>query len=636
MTDFIYDEECYPNIWTLGMLNVDTKERFSFEISHRRNDAMALVNFLSTLRGSTDYPDFDEYKPTKNRMVGFNSLGYDYPLLHLLINNPHSTTCETLYEKSQAIFSSDDRFEHNVWESKHFLTQIDVFKIHHFDNKARRTGLKDLEFNMQMASIQDLPFKPGTLLSNDQMDELIRYQFHDIDATFLFYEESLHAIKTREELSSKYNVNMLNYNDTKIGKSHFVRELEKASPGICFDRSSGRKVMRQTQRGTMPYTEIIFPYISFERSEFKNFHAELLTKEIIDTKSKDKTTVNVNGFDYVFGLGGLHGSVNSQVIRATEERLIIDIDVESYYPSTGIANKLYPEHLSNLFCDVYTVLKNERKKYTKKEPENALFKLALNGTYGASNDIYSPLYDPLYTMRTTINGQLLLAMLAEKLIAISGLEMIQANTDGLTFSVDKKFETLVMSICAWWERFTCMKLERADYSLMAIRDVNNYIAQYTNGKLKNKGCYVHDLEWHKNHSHKIVAKAAEAVLIHGANVREFICGQSHSMYDFMGKAKVPRNSKLLSVVDDTDTEEQRISRYFVSKEGVSLVKLMPPLNKALDVDPNAPWRRIGVAPTTGWKCTIINQIPREAWFWSNIDYSFYIEEVNKIVNPLIS
>ena len=550
MTDFIYDTECYPNVWCIGFLNAETKHRYYFEISGRRNDAYALMEFCQYLNGNLPPPERNVYSPTPHRLVGYNNLSYDYPILHMILKNPFIASTEAIYEKSCAIFNDGDKpFAHTVWENEHIITQIDLLKIHHFDNVSKRTGLKDLEFNMGMESIEDLPFPPGKNLDESEINSLAKYMFHDIEATFRFYEITKKMIEAREQLSLKYNVNMLNFNDTKIGKEHFIREMEKASPGICYDYSSGRKAPRQTWRTAMSYRDIIFPYIRFDRPEFQELLTTLLTQEVTDTQSKEKHTVTINGFDYVFGLGGLHGSVSARIIYATDRRAILDFDVESYYPSVGIVNKLYPEHLSELFCEIYSSMKTERFKYTKAQPENAMYKLALNGSYGDTNNMNSPLYDPLYMLRTTINGQLMLAMLAESLVAVHSVEMIQANTDGLTLAVDRNMIPFVLELVKAWENLTGMVMERNDYKIMAIRDVNNYIAQYENGKMKHKGCYAYDLEWHKDFSHRIVAKCAEAVILHGANARDWLSQPDHNIYDFFGKAKVPRTSRLLAVCE---------------------------------------------------------------------------------------
>ena len=179
--------------------------------------------------------------------------------------------------------------------------------------------------------------------------------------------------------------------------------------------------------------------------------------------------------------------------------------------------------MSEKFCEIYEDVYNERKKYPKGTPENAVMKLSLNGTYGASNDKFSPFYDALFMSTITISGQLSLCMLAEKLLEIDGLKMIQVNTDGLTFSVPKKYEKRSDEICREWEKITQLELERADYSAMFIRDVNSYIALYTNGKVKRKGAYEHeDLEWHKNQSSLVIQKAVEQNILYGIDVEEFI------------------------------------------------------------------------------------------------------------------
>ena len=149
-------------------------------------------------------------------------------------------------------------------------------------------------------------------------------------------------------------------------------------------------------------------------------------------------TATVNGFEFVFGLGGIHGSVESKVIESDDERIIVDLDVTSYYPNLAITNSFFPAHLGKEFCTIYKTLFEQRKAYPKKSTESAMLKLALNGVYGDSNNKFSPFYDPLFTMSITLNGQLLLCLLAEQLMEIPGLEMIQVNTDGVTIRVPRQ------------------------------------------------------------------------------------------------------------------------------------------------------------------------------------------------------
>lgn len=105
------------------------------------------------------------------------------------------------------------------------------------------------------------------------------------------------------------------------------------------------------------------------------------------------------------------------------------------YPSIAKSLSLYPAHLGKIFLNQYVGFIDERlteKGKPKKERDNALiegYKLILNGAYGKSNEPTSFLYDPLYTFRTTIAGQLFICMWAERWVEVCpNLKFIQSNT----------------------------------------------------------------------------------------------------------------------------------------------------------------------------------------------------------------
>ena len=83
--------------------------------------------------------------------------------------------------------------------------------------------------------------------------------------------------------------------------------------------------------------------------------------------------------------------------------------------------------------EVYNNIFQERKKIPKANPINYVFKIILNSTYGLSNEPNSYLYDPLFTMSITLNGQLLILKLVEMLIlAMPEIVIYQENTDGIS------------------------------------------------------------------------------------------------------------------------------------------------------------------------------------------------------------
>lgn len=663
--DIIYDIETYPNIFTIGLEHAVTGQKWYFEISFRRNDLAALTQFM----------DICKYQGC--RWVGFNNIGFDYPVMHMIYKSRNAMiTAADIYKKAMSIINCDfnARFAHMVYESDWYVDQIDLFKVHHFDNQARSTSLKVLEFNMRMNSIEDLPFDVGLDLNNDQADILKDYMWHDIEATTMFYRESADQIRFREELSVKYGRNFMNHNDTKIGKDYFIMELEEHTPGCCYAYVDGKKHIQQTPRESIDLGEVILPYVRFDHPEFQRVMCWFQAKVITETKGAiQDVNCTIDGFQFDFGTGGIHGSVESQIVYSDDDYIIEDWDVASYYPNLAIKNNLAPEHLGETFCHIYEDVYNQRKGHAKGTAENAMLKLALNGVYGDSNSQYSPFYDPKFTMAITINGQLSLCMLAETLMMGSAeVKMIQINTDGLTIRYPRALKEWVHAVCAWWEQLTKLELEDVEYSRMFIRDVNNYIGEYTNGKLKRKGAYEYDLGWHQNHSCLVVAKAAEAALVRGEDIRTFIEGHNDVM-DFMLRAKVPRSNRLMW----GEEQIQNTSRYYVSTGGDLLHKVMPAkgtigeykrANKLTDQYFNEVMAEIGSGVwderihtknkstyeerrtdlNTGYTVQIANSIPNHIVnpeevedhmdsqdYFNDINYDWYVIQAEKLVNPLL-
>jgi hypothetical protein len=739
--DWGYDIETYPNIFTANFTHIATGHVMRFEISVWRNDIIQLLEFLHALNA------------TGARGVGYNNRGFDYPVLHFILGVGPTITIEQIYNKVMSIINGawEDRFSHVVWDDDCYFQQIDLYLIHHFDNQARRTSLKMLEFNMRSKNIQDLPFEPGTYLTELERPVLIHYNGHDVNETIKFYKESVEMIEFRQELGARYDSNFLNHSDKKIGTAIFISELEKNAPGSCYTRINGRRTARQTIRPSIRLADIIFPYIHFERPEFQRVHSWLMSQVITKTKGvfeyltvppemamsmdptiikvhgltladvphltqgavldrqlqnglllskcddafrartdldrfkfvsgwKDQSGLNciVDGFQYDFGTGGIHGSIDSATVESDDNCEIWDWDVAGYYPSVGNVNGLFPEHLSAQFGEVDSMLKAERAKHKKGTPLNKAIKLSRNGAYGDSNSQYSPFFDSQYTMSITINGQLLLCVLAEQLIKIPGLSMIQINTDGLTVKCPRPYIDSMKSICKWWEQLTCLELESVVYSRMFIRDVNNYIGEYKGGKLKRKGAYEYKLEWHQNHSMLVVPRAAEAVLVRGEDLETFIRGHK-DIFDFMLRTKVGRSDRL--VLRDTAGNErdlQKITRYYVATNGGSLAKVSPPVGNI----PVGTWKRVNKLSDSFYNGVIaelrlsdwshllshdrdVNGLPwdkrintknrskyeiRDSGFhtgylvapcndiadadWNNINYDFYIAEARKLIDAL--
>ena len=664
--DIVFDEETFPNAFTVGFHHRVTKRRWQFEISFRRNDTQLLCRFIDVMREQGC------------RAVGFNNIGFDYPVMHFIYQNQHAgISVADIYNKAMSIIGAHGpaRFAHMVWESDWKVNQLDLYKIHHFDNMSKATSLKVLEFNMRMDSIEDLPFPVGTVLTSEQVDTLINYMWHDIDATDLFCDRTEAQIKMREGLSKTFDKNMMNMSDVKIGEVILTTAMEKRGIKI-YEYVNNKKVKRQTKRESIDLSQVIFPYVQFENPAFQQIKTYLESKVITETKGVFKgLTADIDGFSYHFGTGGLHASVESQVVHTTDTHQLVDVDVASFYPNLGIKNKLFPAHLGVEFCDAYESVYHTRKTYDKGTPENEAFKLALNGAYGGSNNEYSPFYDPYYTMSITINGQLLLCMLVEQLLKVAGLRMVQANTDGITYLCPHEYLEHTRLVCKWWENLTNLELEEALYNRFFVRDVNSYIAEKQDGKLKRIGAYAHvtaednpgtrELPYHKDWSARIVALAAEAALVQGADIREFVTNHTDK-FDFFLRTKVPRSSTL----EWGGEQVSNIVRYYISTEGRPLEKVMPPkgiageykrankltdnyFNEVMAEISNGVWdarihtknkstyeeRRVGV--NTGFNVELCNDLDKYLMSdlsrvpYGDLNYEWYIQQAEKLVKPLL-
>lgn len=646
-----YDEESFPNLYTFAAVDLYSDQWFEFEISWWRDDRAALFVYADWCRRNGVF------------FVGFNSLHYDYPLLHFILEDIERATVENIYQKSQEILHGNERSE--IWENKRFIQQIDLFKIHHFDNKAKTTSLKALEVNMRSEDVLESEIPFGTVLTQDQVPIIKYYNRVDTAETKRFAHISMPDIELRWKMREIMSGDVLNFNDTKLGKELLAQRL---GDDLCYTRdSNGKRQPRQTFRHGIPLAQCILPYIQFGETDFRRIHHWLYQQTIYETKGAfTDLKALVNGIEYVFGTGGLHGSVKSRVYVSDSEWAILDDDVASLYPSVAIVNRFAPEHLGAPFIEHYANLKAERFKHKKGTPLNKTLKLALNGVYGDSNSPYSVFYDPKFTMSITINGQLILAMFVEWLLTIPTLEVIQANTDGVTYRVDRSLIPRVEEIRAAWQHFTRLDLEQVEYSRVWIRDVNNYVAETPDGKVKLKGAYwtpdkhpedIQNLSptgWYRDYSADICAKAAVACMTKGADIASFI--YSHvDMFDFMLREKCKRTDKLL--IDGV--EQQRVLRYFMSRDGGILQKVAPPTEPermgqfkpargVSDYDYNE-WHRINgnvhnpalhtknrsvyENRTThfhaGYFVTECNHVKR--FNFATLDYSWYIAEAEKLV-----
>lgn len=661
----VYDCETFPNLFSLCAESLNTPEINVWEISDYRDDRHHLIAWFNWLNA------------TGTPMIGFNNESFDYPVIHYIYTHPQCAVAD-IYAKAMSIIGTDDRFAHTIWPRDRFAPQIDLYRVHHFDNRAKTTSLKSLQFNMRRKSVRESRIPFGVPVSAADVDaEVIPYNKSDTGSTKEFAHYSMGAIEFRLGLVDRFGVECLSWNDTKVGEMMLEQRL---GDEVCYDRSSGRKQKRQTVRWQIKLRDIIFPYVRFDNPEFQRVHAFMLDQVLspddaegpgspIRTKGvfTDLNAV-VGGLRFDFGTGGVHASVEAQRFVATDEWPIRDIDVASLYPSIAIANGLAPAHLGERFIEEYAKIPAERSQHAKGTYMNAALKLAANGAWGKSNSKYSVFYDPQYAMSVPINGQLLLCMLAERLAVVPTVQMLQCNTDGITYRLHHTMFDAVKTIEKQWQDETKLTLEDAQYNRMFIADVNSYLAEHMDGKIKAKGRYwtpdalnyaesislASPPSWHKDLSNLVSVRAAVAAMIHGVDPEAYVRACTNP-YDFMLRAKVNRTDTLLL----GDREMQRVTRYYVARDGAQMVKVSPPVaggvvgawkraNGVTAAQYDAVMRETGGAwsektctknrskyeerRTTiqaGWRVAECNDA--DTFAFDNVDYSYYVQEARKLI-----
>ena len=282
--DWIWDIETYPNIVTFAFKSANGEFKKLFEISKRNNDLKELLQFCR------------DSKRNNWRWVGFNSLGFDYVVMHWILdkakeaklkNTELNLTANKIYKYAMRVIDSkrDGGFGMSVKTDKIVIDQLDLFKINHYDNKNKMTSLKLLEFNMRLKNIEDLPFPVGQPLTSEEMDVLIKYNFSDVDATLEFYKLCYDAIAFRADLTTKFGFNCMNLNDGKIGEQFFMKKIEVNKPYAFYEPSvDGKRKIRQTKRSQIVIKDCIFPYIQFNFPEFNAVKNWLMKQTITETE----------------------------------------------------------------------------------------------------------------------------------------------------------------------------------------------------------------------------------------------------------------------------------------------------------------------------------------------------------------
>tara|TARA_R110002020_G_scaffold75935_4_gene192977 strand:+ start:14238 stop:16232 length:1995 start_codon:yes stop_codon:yes gene_type:complete len=651
---WVMDYETLFDCFTAVFEDYKTNKTEVFVICRLRNDLPEFIKFL------------EQNIQNKEWHISYNGLGFDAQVTHYILDNYRgwdnvdgNDVAYTIYKYAQrTIEKSNNRDFSDYPQWKMVIGQIDLFKLHHWDNPAKRSSLKWIQYSMDWENILDMPIHHTSKIDNQEdLDTILEYCINDVRSTKEIFNRSTDLIRLRKELTNTYGINMFSASEPRISKEVFGYFLTRM---LNIPKRDLRNM--KTYRDIVKVKDIILPYISFTSPEFNMLLDRFKSIEVKGEKLKGsfKYSVNYKNVKTHFGLGGVHGAASKGVYESTDDMVIMSSDVTSFYPNLAIKNQFAPAHFPKKeFCDQYEWFFTERKKIPKSNPMNYVYKIILNSTFGLSNDEKSFFYDPELCLRITINGQLTLMMLYEQIMErIPGAVALLQNTDGVETLIPREYIDDYMGICKEWEEKTNLNLEHDEYQKLVLADVNNYIGvnnfidvditkwrevkqsqphylfkvendKFSFAPVKLKGRFdFHNLQLHKNKSKLVIPKAIYQYFVNNVLPEDYL-EENKNILDYCigGKSKGDWEQVARYIKDGAFAEDklQKINRYFISNDGVKIIKVNKKDNREIQLESGR------------WVQTIFNVLKVEPkWENYNINKAYYMQAIETEINSILT
>lgn len=569
MKILIFDFEVFRYDWLFVAMDLETQDYTIIE-----NDRDKMIEF---------YND-----NINNIWVGYNCKNYDKYILQAIINGVNPKLV------NNHIINGG-----NGWEL--FRDRLD---INLYDTMIMGKSLKQLEsyFGVDIRE-SEIDFNLDRPLTDTERASNIKYCKSDVYNTALVF---MHNKQEFEAQIGLIKLSCSSLSDLSKTKAQLSAKILEAKP---------LPVQLLQQEWEFEYNQCVKDY-DYKHKDVLKFFDSL--RESKDPKAKYEC--ELYGVPHTFALGGLHGAIPNYIHSVNTKEYIVHIDVASYYPHImtewGYLTRAVPS--IQKFIDIMEL----RLKYKKeKNPLQAPLKIVINGSYGQSgagklldNGTYkllSPMFDPRRMREVCINGQLMLLQLIEDL---EQFDLIQSNTDGLVYRIPIEHMDEVKSIVKAWEKRTKMTMEYDYTTLIAQRDVNNYIAVFDNGKIERKGGTVKESK-PCDYDLPIVKDAITEYFVHGIPVDEYI-NNVNDLAPFMKTYKLM--GAYVRALHGDEQQQGKVFRVFASRSRKDKCLYKQKEGKNPEKFAGCPMR-----------CKIINTDIRGLVVPEWLDKKWYIEQAKK-------
>ena len=338
----VCDVECYSNFFCVSFTCVETYRSVYFELSPRNTMDLSKLEWILW----------------NFQIVTFNGNCYDIPILAMACAG---YGCEQLKAASDQIIQQDIR-PSQIAE----MFNVVIPKINHIDLIELPIGVHSLKVyasRLHAPRMQDLPYPHDHVVCEHEADVIKWYNVNDNHNTILLYNSLKAQIDLRETLSKEYNQDLRSRSDAQIAEHVLKAEIEK---------KTGRKIKRpEVEPGTVIKYKVP-DYLEYRNKELSQLLETIRNAEFIVSESGgvgipkeiSEKKIRVHQTYYKIGIGGLHSCEETVSHIAVEDGkegfMVIDRDVESYYPNMILNQKLAPKHLGQDFLDVYKTIVDRR------------------------------------------------------------------------------------------------------------------------------------------------------------------------------------------------------------------------------------------------------------------------------------
>ena len=482
---------------------------------------------------------------------GFNTKGYDQYILKAICAG---FSPEEVKLVNDWIIGGSQGWQCPLLDGVYFrFNNVDIM-----DDVQMGLSLKAIEGHLGMSIEEtEVDFNLDRPLTKEELNLTIQYCIHDVDATEKLTEIRKDYLRTKLNLGKRADIDPV-----KAISSTNAKLTAMMLGAVKREWGDGR--------------DYVYP---------PNLDISVIPKEILDffdtihdmsipDDDLFKTSLNIviGDMPCKYAWGGVHGSLTCYYEEATEDRVIQNRDVSSLYPSLIEGYNYLSRNVPNpqLFYDIRKDrirAKHEGDKQTATD-----LKLPLNTVSGAQENKYNDLYDPLPTRSLRISGQLFLTMLTMQLLnACKTIKLLNLNTDGLMYSIDKSELPIVDGIANAWEKQTGFELEMDDIQKVWLKDVNNLLFIDTKGKVKTVGGYLNygisvKGAWAINNNATIVKQAIVEYFVHNILPEETI-NACNDIFAFQLIAKAgSKYREAYHMVDGVKESVQKVNRVYASKD----------------------------------------------------------------------